>query len=84
MIAPEEFVSRVVSAIDELALGLAGTPKEHQEEALRALVVRVRAGWRENFTPILSDDDVEGMIGDMMARVRVKLDGLESHHLGRA
>ena len=77
MTTPDEFVSRVQATVDELALALSHTPHERQETALQSFADVVRAQWRALFSPVLSAEDVDGMVGDVLARVRAKRDDLE-------
>ena len=40
--------------------------------------------WRELFTPALSAEDVDGMVADMVTRVREGRDEIEAAGMGRA
>jgi hypothetical protein len=84
MTTPDEFLPRVLAAVDDAALRLAGTPHELQAAFLQRLACRIRAQWRELFTPALSAEDVDGMVADVVARIRAKRDSLESFGGGRA
>ena len=84
MTTPAEFLERVLATVDDLALVLAHTPRERQEEWLKGFADRVRAQWHELFAPTLSSEDVNGMVADVVTRVRAKRDGLEKLTGGRA
>jgi hypothetical protein len=84
MTTPAEFLQRILVTVDDLALRLSHTPQDRQEEWLRGFAERVRAQWGELFSPALSAEDVNGMVADMMARVRKRRDQLETTKMGRA
>jgi hypothetical protein len=81
---PDLFLERVLGAADHAALRLAATPRDFQSAWLREFERRVRAQWRECFAPHLSEDDVTGMVQDVVAHVRKRLDFLERHEAGSA
>jgi hypothetical protein len=75
---PDEFLKRGHDAVDEAALRLSHTLDDRQEEWLRGFADRVRAQWRDVFSPALRSEDVDGIVADVVARVRAKRAGLES------
>jgi hypothetical protein len=79
-----DFLARVLAAADDAAFRLAHTQHDRQDAWLRGFARRIRAQWRELFTPALSSEDVDGMVADLVARVRAKRDRLESHGVGTA
>jgi hypothetical protein len=81
---PDQFQERVVAAAGDLAFRLAGSPEELQAALINGFAQRVRTQWRSLFTPALSADDVDGMVADVLARVRAKRDRLESFGGGTA
>jgi hypothetical protein len=81
---PNEFLERVLGAVDELAFRLSHTSPDRQEEEIRRFADRLRAQWREAFSPYLSAEGVAGMVDDVLARVRAKRDRLESFGCGTA
>ena len=84
MTTPNAFLERVLAAVDDAAFRLSHTSPDRQEEEIRRFADRLRAQWREAFSPYLSAEDVAGMVDDVLARVRAKLDRLESFGGGRA
>jgi hypothetical protein len=50
---------------------------DQQEEWLRGFADSLRAQWRQVFAPVLSSEDVDGMVADVLSRVRAKRDRLE-------
>jgi hypothetical protein len=73
----QEFISRVFDAADEMALRLACTPPELQAEQLERFGYSVRAQWSEVFAPHLRASDINGMVIDVIERVRRRRDYLE-------
>jgi hypothetical protein len=73
----DEFLERVHDAVADAAFRLSHTPRDAQEEWLQGFAHRVRTQWREVFSPALSSEDINGMVADVVARVRAKRDGLE-------
>jgi hypothetical protein len=84
MTTPDEFLERVLAAVDDAAFRLAGTPKERREEWLSGFARRVRKQWRSLFMPALSAEDVDSMVNDVVERVRAKRDEIEAAGVGRA
>jgi hypothetical protein len=84
MTTPDEFLARVFAAVDDAAFRLSHTPHDRREEWLRGFARRVRWQWREVFSPVLSLEDVDGMVADVVARVRAKRDEIEAARVGRA
>jgi hypothetical protein len=84
MITPDEFLRRVLAALDNAAFLLANTPHECQEEWINAFGDRIRPQWREALAPPLSNEDVDGMVADAVARLRAKRDNLERFGTGTA
>jgi hypothetical protein len=81
---PARFQERILAAVDDTAFRLSHTPHDRQEDWLQSFADRIRAQWRELFTPALSAEDVDGMVADVVTRVRAKRDSLESFGGGRA
>jgi hypothetical protein len=81
---PDQFLPRVLAAVDDAALRLAGTPHELQAAFLQRLACRVSAQWRELFTPALSAEDIDGMVADLVQRVRKRRDQIEAAGVGTA
>jgi hypothetical protein len=79
---PDQFLTRVLAAVDDAAFRLSHT--HDQEEWLDGFADRVRAQWRDVFSPVMSTSDVDGMVSDLTARFRAKRDSLESHGMGTA
>jgi hypothetical protein len=79
-----DFLERVLAAVDDAAFRLSHTPHDRQEEWLRGFAERVSAQWREVFSPALSSEDVDGMVADLVARVRKRRDEIEAAGTGRA
>jgi hypothetical protein len=84
MTTPDEFLQRVLATVDDLAFRLSHTPHDGQEEWLQGFARRVHAQWCQVFSPALSANDVDGMVADLVARVRAKRDQLESFGGGTA
>lgn len=84
MTTPDEFVSRVQATVAELALALAHTPHERQEAVLHSFANAVRAQWRALFSPVLSADDVDGMVEDVLARILARRREIEAAAVGSA
>jgi hypothetical protein len=84
MTTPDEFLERVLGAVDEAAFRLSHTPHDRQAAWLRGFERRVRAQWRSVFMPALSAEDVDGMVADLMGRVRAKRNRLERFGAGSA
>jgi hypothetical protein len=84
MTTPNEFLQRVLATVDDAAFRLSHTPRDRQEEWLQGFGDRTRAQWREVFAPFMSAEDVDGMVADLVARVRAKRDQLESFGGGTA
>jgi hypothetical protein len=76
-----EFLKRVLATVDDLALLYANTPPEAAERSLAEFGERVREGWRTAL-PWLPPHDLDGVIGDLVARVRARR--LEIEHTGAA
>ena len=74
MTAPAEFLPRVLATVADLALCLSHTPRDRQEAFLEEFAANVRVQWREVFAPYMSAKDVDGMVEDVIARVRTKRD----------
>jgi hypothetical protein len=81
---PEQFLSQAFATADELALRLAGTREDHQSAFLRDFERRVRSQWREVFAPWLCAADTDGMVLDLVERVRKRRDFLERFGKGSA
>jgi hypothetical protein len=81
---PDEFLPRVLAAVDEAAFRLAYAPRGQQNDWLQGFAERLRAQWLEVFQPFLSGDDVDGMVGDVVSRIRAKRRGLEGVGAGTA
>jgi hypothetical protein len=84
MSTPDEFLSRVFAAADDAALALACTSPARQEEWLQGFARRVRAHWGEIFAPYFSESDVDGVVADLVGRVRAKTGRLERFGRGTA
>ena len=84
MNTPAEFLPRVLATVADLALILAHTPRDRQEAFLEEFAANVQAQWREVFAPYMSAKDVDGMVEDVIARVRTKRDQIESAGAGTA
>jgi hypothetical protein len=67
-----------------LAEAAAHMPLDRQEALLQGFAERVRLQWREVFAPYLSAEDVDGMVADVLARVRAKRNRLEGFGGGSA
>jgi hypothetical protein len=80
----DRFLPRVLAAVDDAALRLAGTPHELQAAFLQRFARRILAQWSELFTPALSAEDVEGMVEDLLGRIRARRDRLERFGAGSA
>jgi hypothetical protein len=81
---PDLFLERVLGSADDAALRLAATPHDLQSAWLRRFECRVRAQWRECFAPYMTDEDVDGMVRDLVGQVSAKRDLLERHGAGSA
>jgi hypothetical protein len=77
MTTPDEFLSRVFAAADEVALRLAGTPPALQADCLERFAYSVHAQWSDVFASYLKPSDVDGMVIDVVERVRRRRDYLE-------
>ena len=84
MTTPAEFLPRVLATVADLALILSHTPRDRQEAFLEEFAANVKAQWRELFSPVLSAKDVDGMVADVVARVRAKRDAIEAAGAGTA
>jgi hypothetical protein len=84
MTTPDEFLERVLGTVDDVAFRLSHTPQDAQEEWLEGFADRLRAQWREALRPFLTGEDVNGMVEDVIKRVRKGRDGIESVGLGSA
>ena len=84
MTTPAEFLPRVLATVADLALILAHTPRDRQEAFLEEFAANVKAQWRELFSPVLSAEDVDGMVADVIERVRAKRDQIEAAGAGTA
>ena len=84
MTTPDEFLERVLATVDELALCLAATPRPKQEEFLDRVEARVRAQWRQCFSRYMAASDVDGMITDLVGRIKSERDRLERFGMGSA
>ena len=84
MKTPAEFLPRVLATVADLALRLAHTPRDRQEAFLEEFAANVQAQWREVFAPYMSAKDVDGMVADVVARVRAKRDEIEAGGVGTA
>jgi hypothetical protein len=82
--SPDQFLERVLGAADHAALRLAATPHDRQAAWLREFARRLRTQWRQLFTPVLSSEDVDGMVADVLLRVKAKRDEIEAGGVGRA
>jgi hypothetical protein len=78
MTTPAEFLERVLRSIDELAFRLAHTPRDQQEAWLRGFADRVAAQWKEAFKAYMSPSCVDGIVNDVVKRVRKRRDEIES------
>jgi hypothetical protein len=78
------FLKRVLVAVDDAAFRLSHTPREPQEEWLQGFGDRVRAQWGPLFAPRLEPKDVDGMVSDLVARVRKRRDEMEAAGTGTA
>jgi hypothetical protein len=83
MMTPDQFLERVLAAVDDAAFRLSHTPHDRQEEWLRGFAKRVRAQWCVVF-PFMSAEDVSGMVADLVGRVRARRDRLERFGAGSA
>jgi hypothetical protein len=79
-----EFLARTFEAADEMALRLAGTPHDSQEEWLDGFAFRVRARWGEVFDEYISPEDLDAIVADLAGRVRAKRDFLERFGTGNS
>jgi hypothetical protein len=78
MTTPDQFLERVFAAVDDAAFRLSHTPHDRQEEWLEGFADRLRAHWCDAFHPMLSDDDVNGVVEDVVSRISAKRNHLES------
>jgi hypothetical protein len=81
---PDDFLKRVLAAVDEIALRLACTSHDRQEAWLSGFARRMRRQWRPLFAPHLSASDVDGMVEDAVARIKTRRDEIEAAGTGRA
>ena len=84
MMQPNEFLSRVVASVDDIALALSHSPYDLQKKTIKGFADRLRPEWREAFAPALTADDVDGMVDDVVTRVWTRLGYLETLEGGRA
>jgi hypothetical protein len=82
MMNPDRFLAGVLEAVDDAAFRLSHTPG--QEEWLQGFAERVGAQWRQVFEPFMSAEDVDGMVADVVQRVRKRRDEIEAAGVGRA
>jgi len=80
----DQFLTRVFAAADEVALALACTSQARQEEWLAGFARRVRSQWGQIFAPYFSESDLDGVVADLVGRVRAKRDRLERFGRGSA
>jgi hypothetical protein len=81
---PDRFLERVLAAVDDAAFRLSHTPHGRQAAWLNAFARRMRRQWRPLFVPVLSSEDVDGMVADVLVRVKAKRDFLERVGSGSA
>jgi hypothetical protein len=84
MTTPDQFLERVLAAVDDAAFRLSHTPHDRQEGWLNDFADRMRMQWRSLFMTALSAEDVDGMVSDLVARVKAKRDEIEAAGVGRA
>jgi hypothetical protein len=81
---PDQFLTRVFEAADDAALLLAGMPPDQQSAWLQRFGYAVHAQWSEVFAPHLRAEDVNGMVVDVIERIRRRRDFLERFGRGSA
>jgi hypothetical protein len=79
-----EFLARVFAAADEMALRLAGTRPDAQEDWLEGFARRVRSEWGRVFDEYICAEDLDAIVADLAGRVRAKRDYLERFGAGSA
>jgi hypothetical protein len=67
-----EFLKRALATVDDLALLYANTPVEAAEHSLAEFGERVREGWRRALLPWLGPHDIDTVVDDVIARVRIR------------
>jgi hypothetical protein len=81
---PPEFLTRVFAAADDAALLLAGMPPDQQSAWLQRFGYAVHAQWLEVFAPRLRAEDVNGMVIDVVERIRRRRDYLQRFGAGNS
>jgi hypothetical protein len=75
---PDEFLKRVLEAVEEAAFRLSHTPHDRQEQWLQGFADRLGTQWCEVFAPYLLSAEVDGLVADVIFRIKAKRDLLES------
>jgi hypothetical protein len=81
---PDTFLQRVLAVVDDLALTLAHTPRDRQEECLKGFADRVRTQWVDLFAPVLSAEDVDRLMDDIIDCIRARRSEIEATNYGVA
>ena len=82
--SPDQFLTRVFEAADDAALLLAGMPPDQQSAWLQRFGYAVHAKWSQVFAPHMSPRDIDGMMIDVMERIRRRRDYLERFGAGNS
>jgi hypothetical protein len=80
---PTEFLDRVLAVVDDLALLFSHTPRDRQEDALRNFAQRLKARWQEALS-LLPAEEADGIIADVVERVRARSSQMKAAGTGRA
>jgi hypothetical protein len=63
---------------------MAGDPPSKQERWLKARSDRLRKVWRQKFSTMLTEAEVEQMVDNVMLRIVEKIADLEASGIGQA
>ena len=76
MSEPDRFAETCEAVVNDLALALSRSLQERQEKALADFGANMRSQWRNTF-PSLSAENVDGMVDDLISRIRARISELE-------
>ena len=76
MSEPDRFAETCEAVVNDLALALSRSLQERQEKALADFGANMRSQW-SNTLPSLSAENVDGMVDDLISRIRARISELE-------
>ena len=78
---PDRFTATCEAVVNDMATALSRSPQERQEKALATFGDSMRSQWRNTFPSV---ENVDGMVDDLITRIRARIRALEGGGAGAA